>query len=279
MNYVNHLVMLIIVPVLVTGLQVRVDVPIYKERGSNAELKCLYSLEGSSLYSVKWYKGDKQFYQYIPAKRQPKSEFPVPTINVDLGFSKEGMVFLRNLSMSSSGSYRCEVITEAPHFHTKFGSGNMTVIDLPESAPVFTGLQPSYQLGEEVYVNCSSFSSKPAASLEWQINDVIVNNSHWLIPYPITVDENGLETSVLGLQFIATRNHFRGGNLRLKCKAQIGNLYYQSQESVVLSTSFMQRKQEDAGRYIPLFYYNASPSTTHSLLVWGFIFHILLRNL
>ena len=30
--------------------------------------------------------------------------------------------------MKATGQYRCEVITEAPHFFTKFGEGNMTVI-------------------------------------------------------------------------------------------------------------------------------------------------------
>ena len=42
--------------------------------------------------------------------------------------SSGGDVYLRGLQLVSTGSYRCEVITEAPKFITKFGEGNMTVI-------------------------------------------------------------------------------------------------------------------------------------------------------
>ena len=46
--------------------------------------------------------------------------------------------------------------------------------DLPESAPVLDGAKTSYQLGEQVTVNCTSLYSKPAATLEWFINDELV---------------------------------------------------------------------------------------------------------
>lgn len=35
---------------------------------------------------------------------------------------------LSEVELGTSGTYRCEVITEGPVFHTKFGEGNMTVI-------------------------------------------------------------------------------------------------------------------------------------------------------
>lgn len=42
--------------------------------------------------------------------------------------SNAGSVVLRNLGFLSSGEYKCEVLAEAPVFHTKLGKGNMTVI-------------------------------------------------------------------------------------------------------------------------------------------------------
>ena len=36
------------------------------------------------------------------------------------------------------------------------------------------GAKTSYQLGEQVTVNCTSLYSKPAATLEWFINDELV---------------------------------------------------------------------------------------------------------
>ena len=35
---------------------------------------------------------------------------------------------LRDVELVTSGTFKCEVITEAPVFHTQFGEGNMTVI-------------------------------------------------------------------------------------------------------------------------------------------------------
>ena len=42
--------------------------------------------------------------------------------------SEVGHVTLSKVQLSASGTYRCEVITEAPTFVTMFGEGNMTVI-------------------------------------------------------------------------------------------------------------------------------------------------------
>ncbi|KAG7165539.1 putative Immunoglobulin V-set domain-containing protein 2, partial [Homarus americanus] len=105
-----------------------VEVPEYKVRGSRAELSCRYKLDNATLYSLKWYKGDKLFYQYIPANNLTKNTFLVPGVNVDVGDSTGVTVVLQDLELVTSGTYKCEVITEAPLFITKFGHGNMTVI-------------------------------------------------------------------------------------------------------------------------------------------------------
>ena len=65
-------------------LVVEVKVAPYKLKGSDASLRCHYSLDGATLYSLKWYKGDSQFYQYIPAKQQAKEIFHVPGVEVDV---------------------------------------------------------------------------------------------------------------------------------------------------------------------------------------------------
>ncbi|ROT70745.1 hypothetical protein C7M84_010965 [Penaeus vannamei] len=61
-----------------------VSIPEYKVRGSSARLTCTYSLGDFTLYSLKWYKGDKQFYQYIPGNKKTKNTFVVPGVNVDV---------------------------------------------------------------------------------------------------------------------------------------------------------------------------------------------------
>ena len=59
-------------------------VPQYKVKGSRAELQCVYSLGNATLYSLKWYKGDKQFFQYIPANTITKNTFYVKGVSVDV---------------------------------------------------------------------------------------------------------------------------------------------------------------------------------------------------
>jgi hypothetical protein len=49
--------------------------------GCEATLLCPYDLEGEPLYSVKWYRGNHQFYRYMP-KEPPTGR----------AFSFEGMV-------------------------------------------------------------------------------------------------------------------------------------------------------------------------------------------
>ena len=36
------------------------------EAGHMLNLECDYKLEGDTLYSLKWYRDDKEFYRYIP---------------------------------------------------------------------------------------------------------------------------------------------------------------------------------------------------------------------
>lgn len=73
-------------PLFVSCLVVEVKVPAYEVGGSDARLLCDYSLEGATLYSLKWYKGDSQFYQFIPANQQPKTTFRVDGVDVDVSW-------------------------------------------------------------------------------------------------------------------------------------------------------------------------------------------------
>ncbi|CAL4106918.1 unnamed protein product, partial [Meganyctiphanes norvegica] len=106
--------------------------------------------------------------------------------------------------------------------------------ELPENAPILSGLQKSYKLGDLVNINCTSLRSKPAASLEWHVNGAPLESATDLQGFPTHVDpETGLETSVLGISFTAARHHFHQGKLALKCVARISNVYFQSRETAI----------------------------------------------
>ncbi|KAK6636103.1 hypothetical protein RUM43_009755 [Polyplax serrata] len=61
----------------------RVSVPQAIRKGETAVLMCDFDLEGDSLYSVKWYKGRKEFYRFTPKDEFPIKTFPVGRVNVD----------------------------------------------------------------------------------------------------------------------------------------------------------------------------------------------------
>lgn len=61
---------------------VRVTVPKAVLKGETAVLICSYDLEGDSLYSVKWYKGRREFYRYTPKENPAMKVFPISGLSV-----------------------------------------------------------------------------------------------------------------------------------------------------------------------------------------------------
>ena len=59
--------------------------------GQSASLECNFDLEGSRLYSVKWYKNGQEFYRYMPGMERQYDVFDVPGVNIDV--SKELVCF------------------------------------------------------------------------------------------------------------------------------------------------------------------------------------------
>lgn len=81
------------------------NIPAYKFRGENAILECQFELNGSkgaeysknlnynsdeqldeaeSLYSVKWYKDNEEFYRFVPKSNPPQNSYKVDGIRVDV---------------------------------------------------------------------------------------------------------------------------------------------------------------------------------------------------
>ncbi|XP_071542957.1 uncharacterized protein [Panulirus ornatus] len=144
----------------------------------------------------------------------------------------------------------------------------VVTVDLPESAPVLDGAKTSYQLEEGVTVNCTSLYSKPAATLEWYINDELVTQPEFLRRYEPQKEPDGLETAVLGLTFKTNRSHFPRGEMRLKCVAMIATIYFQSQETSVIETGFLPHTQAEERRHNDRFYFFGCGKTGSQLQVW-----------
>ncbi|KAH9368740.1 hypothetical protein HPB48_004759 [Haemaphysalis longicornis] len=118
---------------------------------------------------------------------------------------------------------------------------------LPTEGPRITGGQVQYRVGDTVSVNCTSAKSKPAATLRWFVNDVPVAEQYGRggeSEYSTTLHADGLETASLGLRFVLTEDHFRGGNMKLKCTATISRVYTMSNEELVFGSSTGGRHQK-----------------------------------
>ncbi|XP_039952938.1 uncharacterized protein LOC120769806 [Bactrocera tryoni] len=226
---------LLIVPDFIAGLKdVSVTIPQAVKRGSNALLICNYDMENDTLYSIKWYKGRREFYRYTPKENPAMKVFPMAAgLNVERNLSNQSHVVLLAVPLNISGKFTCEISVEAPTFQTAMVSSELEVVELPEEQAIVTGIQPRYRIGDLVDGNCSIKYSKPAANLTWTINGGAVP-LHSIKSYQIErFEESNLESVVCALNFMVTTSHFVKGQMRLKCTASIFDIFKEEIESVI----------------------------------------------
>ena len=139
--------------------------------GESTKLVCDYDLGRDAMYSIKWFKDDAELYRYIPTNQplQYKS-FTSPGIIVNEETSKPNMLMLRITGPLGSGTYKCEVTTETPSFLTHSANSSLMVMTPPLTPPTIRGVASFYNSGDLIDINCTSFESKPAATLYWIIN-------------------------------------------------------------------------------------------------------------
>ncbi|CAL4091111.1 unnamed protein product [Meganyctiphanes norvegica] len=229
------LCLLLLMLLLQQGVSMRIrnfEVPLHVNRGEDVTLKCEFELQDEKLYSIKWYKGGREFFRYVPHERPQKAHYNITGVNVDMGDSDGQIVMLRSVTLATSGRYKCEVLAEAPAFNTLVEHAILTVVEIPHRRPVVVGGRRGYQPGDMVRLNCTSSPSKPAATLTWFINGKKVSREpkpdHYLTPYQPLMLEDGLEVSTLGLTFRATREHFPDNLLSLRCSSEIGIYHNQT---------------------------------------------------
>lgn len=79
---------------------VSIEVPTAVRVGEDATLECRYDLEGESLYMVKWYKGRREFYRFVPKELPNTRVFPVPAVDVDVS-TNTPLEYLRAFALFS----------------------------------------------------------------------------------------------------------------------------------------------------------------------------------
>jgi len=208
-------------------------IPSHAIKGEDVVLECLYDMQGDSLYSVKWYRNGQEFYRHIPTDRPQTVVFKQPGLIVDEYKSTESHLVLRNVDLTTSGKFRCEVSGEAPLFQTATFTNVLIVVDLPDDGPVISGTQPMYNKGDILTANCTSFNSFPAATLNWYINGQVAPH-RLLTKYQVDTSRRDLTTSTLGLRLKIEKGSFsKSGDLKIKCTATIDPIYWKSNEKLI----------------------------------------------
>jgi len=219
---------------MVTSLKIRsIEVPKYAKVGDTLVLKCNFVIGKDQLYSVKWYKDNMEFYRYIPKDNPQAQEFGVTGITVSLDNSDDKTVEIPNISLTTAGTYMCEVSSEAPRFKTVEASTDLTVIHPPSSFPVLT-TQPTrdgrYRVGDLFMINCTSPPSKPPAKLRYFINNKMNDGSKTEMHH--TLGPGELISPTLTLHIRLAREDFMEGVVRVRCEAIIYTLWGESTEGI-----------------------------------------------
>ncbi|KAL1491236.1 hypothetical protein ABEB36_011862 [Hypothenemus hampei] len=193
------LVLVLLVGLFLIGVvsclkNVKLKVPRAVVRGQDAVLQCHYDLEGDKLYSVKWYRGNFEFFRYSPGENPKIKQFKLRGLNVNEGESKDTQVVLEKVSQDISGMYSCEVTADQPSFFTDMRTSELKVIDLPKKDPQIDGLKTRYKLEDVLKANCCSEGSYPAANLTWYINGIPVQEKFIWHLEPAIYNEDGLVT-------------------------------------------------------------------------------------
>ncbi|XP_052753118.1 uncharacterized protein LOC113511771 [Galleria mellonella] len=216
---------------------VRVSIPTYRVRGQPAQLECDYELGSDTLYSVKWYRDNEEFYRYMPKFDPPKHAYKLEGIKVDLQKSDDRRVVLHQLMLKSSGVYRCEVSAEAPSFASAADEGRMEVIYLPREGPRITGNEQENRRGDTMFLNCTSGRSYPAAVLSWDIDGEKVTDPDMLVEYPPTHYTHGLMSTALGLRVPI------GRSMEVRCTARVAPAWREGSEAVVGNSHLAESKE------------------------------------
>ncbi|XP_072949888.1 uncharacterized protein [Epargyreus clarus] len=190
-------------------------------RGRTAALICSRDMQGAPLYSVKWYRGNHEFFRYTPMEEPDTRVFGLPGIYVDMNRSNGTQVLLKRLDLGLAGNFSCEVTADSPSFATQIATKFIDVISLPQVDPILNADKDRYQPGETLRANCTSSPARPAANLTIYINEEPLRSSET----SLQPSETGLFSPSVHVELKVTPELFPGGRLRVTCMATVYDVY------------------------------------------------------
>ncbi|XP_042229074.1 uncharacterized protein LOC121871049 [Homarus americanus] len=281
-----------------------VVVPSAVVSGSSVKLMCNYERNRDRedpLYSVKWYRGVHQFYEYIPGRKPSVRVFKLPHITVDQEGSSGPTVWLSQVTRGTSGIFRCEVMGDKPFFETDDHAVNMTVVDVPTWGPEITGVVKGTDLmhsggvdrgqgrvhgqgviqgsgvlegarvrpGDVVAARCQVGFSDPPADITWTIS-AATPIPHTQIQRSRQTDQHGRRSQVSEVEAVVRESWFSGGAVTLSCHVEVSSVYHQATNVTLIHADHPQ----PAG--FGWFSSGSSPWVSLSLLTIAMLLSLLL---
>ncbi|XP_046681723.1 T-lymphocyte activation antigen CD80-like [Homalodisca vitripennis] len=209
---------------------VHLSVPTAVLVGGNITLNCSYTLENESLYTLKYYIGDKELYRFIPQDSPQVHVFDL--LEVETYDIKDGNVFvLSGVNVDSTGLYKCEVSTEAPIFFTVVDSAFVTVVVEPDIGPTIYVHNEKVQVGQSLNASCATRGGYPLPNLTWFVDgeQVTYPDNSRITQYTVEDDVDS-SVSELSLPIVSASPN---GQIHLRCEVSQFNVYNASSVAVV----------------------------------------------
>ncbi|XP_050506943.1 uncharacterized protein LOC126884768 [Diabrotica virgifera virgifera] len=229
--------------------EVKIDVPQAVLKGHEVILQCLFDLEGDKLYSLKWYHNSSEFYRYTLTGEHHAKPFKLKGFHVVPERSNATRVVLKHATRAINGGYSCEVTADQPSFFTDMKTADLEVVDPPVSDPLITGTKSRYKLGDYVKATCSSEKSDPAVNITWYVNGRPMDGPH-VRKYRKTIEGNYI-SSYSTVQFRVSEQLLDEDKLKLRCSANIYNVWHRSHEKSIELKRSKHDEDEFAPAYVP----------------------------
>ena len=227
----------------VLGIKItKILVPKFVNVGDYPKLMCEFDLEGEQLDYVKWYKDGEEFVKVGPTKILGYQERK--GISLDVPESNRTTIVMKDVSIFSSGLYKCKVASDKKEVK-ETAVRVMLVVERPNKVELIT-TKDVYEIGEKLEAKCVSYSSNPVAFISWNINgedisfpqhesgktDAAILNEYLIGIQAHQSDSKGSKSdeflrgknSSLQLSFNVQEKSLKTG-LKLQCRAYVGGIY------------------------------------------------------
>jgi len=227
--------------------EVHLHFPSVVSIGEPVKLECRFSLEDESLYSVKLYRGNKEFVHFVPEFSPPYQVYTrkginIKSVNMSLGakvfqyptmhsitqpmnnlkYNKIGAgsiaVELERVNLYTHGLYSCEISADAPSWDTGVVRRRLRVLVEPVKQPIIVGIRTVYKPGQDLNITCIVKDTYPSSNITWYMGGKKV-------PDQLSVGSagpSGLITTT------STLNVPIYNNISVKCITSLWTHHYQS---------------------------------------------------